>query len=1139
MDSRKTIVGFFLFGGGKRFRVRNALCSIGLWILFFPVVVLGQVHVPNVQVYTGVTAARVLLNPNLPVLEEREQDVDAATLLSAEPCPAPFEAVWVGGGDLSQNNSAPVLPLPPHWGSSMNVSVSTTDPAGGLLEHRWSDNNQMLGNVWNFSMVARGNSNPFMIHLGDSKTAKTELHATAGTNKRGGTAAMDEFPPRVEFSNSSPVATAIMGRDMIPSVRFKFSNSVFLNESIGTSHHVVSINPAPKVAFELKYRLIDVSTTKGDDYKIPSGTLTIPAGETEATIFVEIIDDKEHEYPDPEIFYVSLEDGSGYTVVDSRLRTVSIWDNDDPEVHFALATDRVSEDAGTHGVEVLMSSAPATALTLSYTLAGTADEGSDYTIASSGSVVVPAKAISVDIPVAIIDDQLDEPHETVILTLAPGTDYTLGSPNKHTLTIEDDDEPEVRFVLETDRVSEDAGTHNVEVTISLEPVSGFTLSYMLGGTADEGSDYTIASSGSVLVPAKATSVEIPVLIVDDTEHEPDETVILRLASAGTEYEVVSPSEHTLTIEDNDEPDVHFALATDRVSEDVGTHGVEVIMSSAPAIALTLNYTLGGTADEDSDYTIASSGSVVVPAKAISVDIPVAIIDDQLDELDETVILMLTPGTEYEVGSPSEHTLTIEDDDEPEVHFALATDRVSEDAGTHGVEVLMSSAPAIALTLNYTLGGTADEGSDYTIVSPGSVVVPAKAMSVDIPVAIINDQLDELDETVILTLVRGTDYTLGSPSKHTLTIEDNDDPAVHFVLATDRVHEDVGTHNVEVTISPEPVSGFTLSYMLGGTADEGSDYTIASSGSVLVPAKAISVDIPVAIIDDQLDEPHETVILTLEPAPDYKLVNPRRHTLTIVGDGDPVRLSADPNPVEEGGEVTVTAMLLDARDMDRTIPLIVTSGSADAEDYTAPPPAQVVINAGETSGTYEMSTTMDEIDENDETFTVVLGDLPSGLVRGDSSSVLVTILDDDEAGIDAPPLVDVMEGSENSFAIALTSKPLAAVEVELSWLPGTDLTVEPVRLEFTPETWRERHPVTLRARRDEDLEDDEVLVMLTASGSTEYTDVSETVLVAIMDITEAGIAVEPEIEITEGSTKPLAVRLLAQPSEQVEVMVTGH
>ena len=103
----------------------------------------------------------------------------------------------------------------------------------------------------------------------------------------------------------------------------------------------------------------------------------------------------------------------------------------------------------------------------------------------------------------------------------------------------------------------------------------------------------------------------------------------------------------------------------------------------------------------------------------------------------------------------------------------------------------------------------------------------------------------------------------------------------------------------------------------------------------------------------------------------------------------VNLSVTPNPVDEGGSVTVTVTLSRAISNIVTIPLTLTRGTAEFGDYGSL--AGVVILAGGTTGTGTISV-VEDADQDDETFTVGLDALPEGLVPGNPSSVEVTIRD---------------------------------------------------------------------------------------------------------------------------------------------------
>jgi hypothetical protein len=74
------------------------------------------------------------------------------------------------------------------------------------------------------------------------------------------------------------------------------------------------------------------------------------------------------------------------------------------------------------------------ALTVYYTIGGTATNGTDYK-RLPGHATINSGATSVTVLVRPIDDVIHEPNETVILSLAPDASYAIGSPNSGKVTI--------------------------------------------------------------------------------------------------------------------------------------------------------------------------------------------------------------------------------------------------------------------------------------------------------------------------------------------------------------------------------------------------------------------------------------------------------------------------------------------------------------------------------------------------------------------------------------------------------------------------------------------------------------------------------------------------------------------------------
>lgn len=114
---------------------------------------------------------------------------------------------------------------------------------------------------------------------------------------------------------------------------------------------------------------------------------------------------------------------------------------------------------------------------------------------------------------------------------------------------------------------------------------------------------------------------------------------------------------------------------------------------------------------------------------------------------------------------------------PAVQFEFSLYSVGEADGTATISVILTGSAATTVTVDYaTSDGTANTTeNDYTSTSGVLVFSPGQTtQTFDVP--ILDDSLDEPDETVRLTLSNQTVATLGSPSNATLTIVDDDTPA---------------------------------------------------------------------------------------------------------------------------------------------------------------------------------------------------------------------------------------------------------------------------------------------------------------------------------------------------------------------------
>jgi hypothetical protein len=193
---------------------------------------------------------------------------------------------------------------------------------------------------------------------------------------------------------------------------------------------------------------------------------------------------------------------------------------------------------------------------------------------------------------------------------------------------------------------------------------------------------------------------------------------------------------------------------------------------------TVDYAVtGGTAEGAGvDYTLDAGTLTFNPGESTKT-ITIDIVDDGADESDETIELTLSnpTGLDLVLGDITIHTYTIIDP-RPRVGFdspaSSASERVRIIHRPARVPVSLLAAAANPLTVDYAVtGGTADNGVDYTLADGTLTFTPGQTTA-NISIEIVNDETQEADETIELTLSNpGQGLLLAETAQHTLTIID--------------------------------------------------------------------------------------------------------------------------------------------------------------------------------------------------------------------------------------------------------------------------------------------------------------------------------------------------------------------------------
>ena len=518
----------------------------------------------------------------------------------------------------------------------------------------------------------------------------------------------------------------------------------------------------------IEYETFDLSATGPEDYVAQTGTLVIPKGERSSQLVEITIVDDDRDEPD-EQFGVRFFDPSDGANLAADYLIVTILDND-PAPALAVADATGAEDGGELVFAVTLDAPSGVAVTVDYaTSDGTAVGGEDYRPATGTLTFAPGD-VRAGVRVLVLDDALDEPDETFNLALSNASGATV-SVGEATGMIADDD-PAPALAVAGASGTEDGGELVFEVTLDAPSGVAVTVDYATSdGTAAGGEDYEPAAGALTFAPGDVLK-GVLVLVLDDALDEPDETFNLALSNASGA--TVSVGEATGTIADDD-PAPALAVAGASGTEDGGELVFEVTLDAPSGVAVTVDYaTSDGTAAGGEDYEPAAGALTFAPGDVLK-GVLVLVLDDALDEPDETFNLALSNASGATI-SVGEATGTIADDD-PAPALAVAGASGAEDAGELVFEVTLDAPSGMAVTVDYaTSDGTAVGGEDYEPAAGALTFAPGDVRK-GVLVLVLDDALDEPDETFNLALSNASGATISVGEATGMIVDDDLAPAM--------------------------------------------------------------------------------------------------------------------------------------------------------------------------------------------------------------------------------------------------------------------------------------------------------------------------------------------------------------------------
>ena len=439
----------------------------------------------------------------------------------------------------------------------------------------------------------------------------------------------------------------------------------------GTIDIVLNADPAPTADTEIEIEF-DGTATGGDSDDIDDPDIDVdylndpledapfiwPAGETQVTLQLETLADDLDEEDETWTLTLVAEQiftgGANYDIGPLKTITVDILDTNATKV--PTLTLRVDDDdnpidegeAATFTVESNVELDAAVEVRYQV-VGGTAVEDDDYEEQDERpTFVFDADTTEVTFTIETTQDEDIEPDETLTVQLLPADDpdeqYLLGPSVVGTITIEDEDLPELAMTTREQTVPEGSA---VEIVIEADeaPNEDLSVDYQVDGSATMGVDYNTLT-GSITLPRGRTRASIVVeTIDDDVIFVPSDMIVADWpARVGTvfvdEGETVQLGQELLTLTEPNFTIRLFANPTDRSELAVGqvvqveieagdqeSGGVITQLDDAATIEEGGTETYEGVVESDADLAAVDGASVrievVLEERVDAIVVPIA------------------------------------------------------------------------------------------------------------------------------------------------------------------------------------------------------------------------------------------------------------------------------------------------------------------------------------------------------------------------------------------------------------------------------------------------------------------------------------------------------------------------------------
>ena len=405
--------------------------------------------------------------------------------------------------------------------------------------------------------------------------------------------------------------------------------------------------------------------------------------------------------------------------------------------------------------------------------------------------------------------------------------------------------------------------------------------------------------------------------------------------------------------------VTFASASSSFSESDGQVGVKINISPSNSSAMDVAYKTGGTAADTDFQTLTNKGSVSVSANASSVNISISITDDTLHEGNETIVLSLVAGSDYNLGSVTSHTVTIKDDDSSPSKINLSVTPTTVSEGTR------SATMSITASIDGTTQWPSSQSIRISITGSGAteVVGFSAVPSFDLDIASgassgtsqftlipVDDAVETIDETITVSGTHGS--TSVKSVSFSLTDDDKPPDAPLISISASGFVREGELASFTLTAKPLPAASLAINLEVSHAVNSNFLSTTSLGQQSIDISTSGTATYELATLDDTVDESNGGVIVTVRSGTGYAVGTPSSASVDVIdNDATTVELArSNSDAIREDGGVAYLTATLSRRLMNTetvTAPLSVSGNHISASDYSLNLATGTGLNSGVT------------------------------------------------------------------------------------------------------------------------------------------------------------------------------------------------